>query len=84
MKSLLINQQQELAERFLYEEQHLAQLSRFALLKIASLKRCESVPGISRKIREDIREYVKASLLDYIPAAEVVKMKRFECSFCAN
>lgn len=84
MQFLSFNQQQDLAERYLYEEMHLIQMSKFALLKIASLKRCYTVKGIAPHIREDIKHYVEASLLRYVSPGEVLGLSRFENAFVPN
>ena len=72
MNNPLLNQQDYLAERFRYIEEHVNQMSRLALLKLQSLQMVRRNTLIDISVKKEMEEFVQTTLLNLVPNSFVL------------
>ena len=79
-----LNQQDYLAEKFRYMEDHIQQMSRLALLKLQSLHmvRNNRLMDLSKKM--EMEEFVQSTLLNVVPNSYVLSEEGFYFSDVYN
>lgn len=79
-----LNQQDYLAEKFRYMEDHIQQMSRLALLKLQSLHmvRNNRLMDLSKKM--EMEEFVQSTLLNIVPNSYVLSEEGFYFSDVYN
>ncbi|MDX1937413.1 MAG: hypothetical protein SFU21_09845 [Flavihumibacter sp.] len=77
MKNQLLNQQDYIAERFRYVDDHVQQLSKLALLKIQSLQLSRKNRFLGALKKQEMEEYLHASLLNLVPNTYVLSEEGF-------
>jgi hypothetical protein len=79
-----LNQQDYLAEKFRYMEDHIQQMSRLALLKLQSLHmvRNNRLMDLSKKL--EMEEFVQSTLLNIVPNSYVLSEEGFYFSDVYN
>jgi hypothetical protein len=70
--SILLNQQDYLAEKFRYTEDHITQMSRMALLKLQSLQMVRQSKFIPSERKQEMEDFVQKTLLNMVPNSYVL------------
>jgi hypothetical protein len=78
--SALLNQQDYLAEKFRYTEDHISQMSRMALLKLQSLQ-SKYIPA---ERKQEMEDFVQKTLLNLVPNSYVLSEEGFYFSSLEN
>jgi hypothetical protein len=73
----LINQQDYLAERFRYNDDHIHQMSRLALLKLQSLQMVRKNDMLSGFKKKEMEDFVHTTLLNLVPNSFVLSEEGF-------
>lgn len=84
MTNPILNQQDYLAERFRYNDDHISQLSRLALLKLQSLQLTRKNRILSSRKKQEMEEYVHRSLLNLVPNSYVLSEEGFHFTELGN
>lgn len=77
MNNPLLNQQDYLAEKFRYTEEHIQQMSRLALLKLQSLQMVRNNKLLATSRKEEMEDFVQATLLNLVPNNYVLSEEGF-------
>jgi hypothetical protein len=72
-----LNQQDYLAEKFRYMEDHIQQMSRLALLKLQSLHMVRNNRLMDRSKKIEMEEFVQSTLLNIVPNSYVLSEEGF-------
>lgn len=75
--SILLNQQDYLAEKFRFTEDHIAQMSRMALLKLQSLQMVRQSKYIPVERKQEMEDFVQKTLLNIVPNSHVLSEEGF-------
>jgi len=84
MNNPLLNQQDYLAERFRYIEEHVNQMSRLALLKLQSLQMVRRNTLIDMSVKKEMEEFVQSTLLNLVPNSFVLSEEGYYFSATHN
>jgi hypothetical protein len=79
-----LNQQDYLAEKFRYMEDHIQQMSRLALLKLQSLHMVRNNLLLDRSKKIEMEEFVQSTLLNMVPNSYVLSEEGFYFSDVCN
>ena len=78
-----LNQQDYLAEKFRYMEDHIQQMSRLALLKLQSLHMVRNNRLMDAGKKIEMEEFVQSTLLNIVPNSYILSEEGFYFSdFC--
>jgi hypothetical protein len=84
MNNPLLNQQDYLAEKFRYTEEHIQQMSRLALLKLQSLQMVRNNKLLAASRKEEMEDFVQATLLNLVPNNHVLSEEGFYFTELSN
>jgi hypothetical protein len=84
MNNPLLNQQDYLAEKFRYTEEHIQQMSRLALLKLQSLQMVRNNKLLADSRKEEMEDFVQTTLLNLVPNHHVLSEEGFYFSEINN
>ncbi len=79
-----LNQQDYLAEKFRYMEDHIQQMSRLALLKLQSLHMVRNNRLLDASKKIEMEEFVQSTLLNIVPNSYVLSEEGFYFSDVYN
>jgi hypothetical protein len=77
MNNPILNQQDYLAGKFRYAEDHIQQMSRLALLKLQSLQMVRNNKLLSRSKKREMEDFVRHTLLNLVPNNYVLSEEGF-------
>ncbi len=78
-----LNQQDYLAEKFRYTEDHIQQMSRLALLKLQSLQMVRRNRLLDDRKKMEMEDFVQSTLLNLVPNSFVLSEEGFYfANFC--
>lgn len=79
-----LNQQDYLAEKFRYTEDHIQQMSRLALLKLRSLQMVRKNNLLAESRKQEMEDFVQTTLLNLVPNSFVLSEEGFHFSDVQN
>jgi hypothetical protein len=77
MNNIPQNQQDYLAEKFRYTEDHIQQMSRLALLKLQSLQMVRRNRLLDDRKKLEMEDFVQSTLLNLVPNSYVLSEEGF-------
>lgn len=77
MNNPLLNQQDYLAEKFRYTEEHIQQMSRLALLKLQSLQMVRKNKLLDKNRKAEMEDFIQTTLLNLVPNNYVLSEEGF-------
>jgi hypothetical protein len=84
MNHLPQNQQDYLAEKFRYTEDHIQQMSRLALLKLQSLQMVRRNRLLDKSKKLEMEDFIQTTLLNLVPNSYVLSEEGFYFSNVHN
>ncbi len=83
MNQSFLNQQDYLAQKFRYTEEHIQQMSRLALLKLQSLQMVRNNRHLAEARKREMEEFIQSTLLNTVTNDYVLSEEGFYFSdFC--
>ena len=83
MNQSFLNQQDYLAQKFRYTEEHIQQMSRLALLKLQSLQMVRNNRHLAESRKREMEEFIHSTLLNTVTNDYVLSEEGFYFSdFC--
>jgi len=83
MNNSFLNQQDYLAQKFRYTEEHIHQMSRLALLKLQSLQMVRNNRFLAASRKREMEEFIQSTLLNTVSNDYVLSEEGFYFSdFC--
>ena len=77
MNHSYLNQQDYLAQKFRYTEEHIQQMSRLALLKLQSLQMVRRNRLLDDRKKLEMEDFVQSTLLNLVPNSYVLSEEGF-------
>ncbi len=84
MNNPYLNQQDYLAQKFRYMEEHVQQMSRLALLKLQSLQLVRNNRNIGDERRQEMEEFIHTTLMNMVTNDYVLSEEGFYFSEFSN
>ena len=83
MNNSYLNQQDYLAQKFRYTEEHIQQMSRLALLKLQSLQMVRNNRHLANARKREMEDFIQSTLLNTVTNDYVLSEEGFYFSdFC--